>query len=196
MPATGTTETDPIHRSTAELESGLEHVRNSPADLGTLELIVRRPAVDEREVLDEGELDVTVGLVGDTWSKRGSTRTPDGGPHPGMQLNVINARAAALVACSPERWPLAGDQLYIDLDLCDANLPAGTQLAIGDAVIEVTDQPHRGCAKFSARFGPHALRFVNSAVGTELHLRGINAKVVSSGTIRRGDTVRKLTTST
>src|SRR5262245_65449812 len=123
---------DPLHRTAAELESGLDHVRRSPADLGRLELIVRRPAIDEREVLDEGELDLAIGLVGDTWRDRGSTRTLDNGPHPDMQLNVINARAAELVACSIERWPLAGAQLYVDLDLRDANLPPGPRPPIGD----------------------------------------------------------------
>jgi MOSC domain-containing protein YiiM len=179
------------HRTTAELEAGLDHIRESPSDGGTLELIVRRPAVDEREVLDVGELDVAVGLVGDTWTERGSRRSEDGGPHPDMQLNIMNARAIALLAPDEAQRPLAGDQLYIDLDLSDENLPAGTRLAIGDAVIEITDQPHNGCAKFAARFGQEAVRFVNSPAGKALHLRGINARVVQGGRIRRGDAVEK-----
>ncbi len=153
---------------------------------------MRRPAEDEREVLDEGELDLAEGLVGDTWQFRGSSRTPDGGPHPDMQLNVINARAAALVAADTDRRVLAGDQLHLDLDLSADNLPAGTRLALGSAVIEVTDQPHTGCQKFSARFGVDALRFVNSPEGKALRLRGLNARVVVPGTVRTGDTVRKL----
>ena len=171
------------HLTTPQLEAGVDDVRTAPSDAGRLELIVRRPAVDEREVLESGDLDLAVGLVGDTWNKRSSRRTEDGSPHPDMQLNLLNARAAALIA---------GDQLYVDLDLRDENLPAGTRLAIGSAVIEVTDQPHTGCAKFSSRFGADALRFVNSPIGTELKLRGINAKVVVPGTIRAGDTVTKV----
>ncbi len=184
--------TEPVHLSTHDLEAGLDDIRRSPADEGVVELIVRRPAVDEREVLEEGELDERVGLVGDTWSQRASGRTEDGSPHPDMQLNVMNARVIRLLAGSPDRWALAGDQLYLDLDLSEANLPAGTRLALGTAVIEITDQPHTGCQKFSSRFGGDALRFVNSPVGRELHLRGINARVVERGVVRAGDTVRKL----
>jgi len=179
-------------RTTDELLAGLDHIRKSPADEGTLELVVRRPAVDEREVLDVGVLDVAEGLVGDTWRVRRSTRTEDGSAHPDMQLNIMNARVAALVAGERGRWALAGDQLYVDLDLSEGNLPPGTRLSLGGAVIEVTDQPHRGCDKFSGRFGLDALRFVNSTEGMAVKARGINAKVVSGGTIRPGDKITKL----
>jgi hypothetical protein len=183
------------HLDSAALEAGLEHIRRSPADGGVVELIVRRPAVDERETLDEGTLTHEEGLDGDTWRLRGSQRTPDGAAHPDMQLNVINARVSALVAVDPDRRQLAGDQLHLDLDLSERNLPPGTRLALGNAIIELTEQPHRGCAKFSQRFGLDALRFVNSAVGRELRLRGANARVVVPGTVRRGDVVRKLPTA-
>src|SRR6185436_19826296 len=126
------------------------------------------------------------------WGRRGSTRTFDGSPHPEMQLNVMNARVIALIAQDESRWPLAGDQLFLDLDLSAANMPPGTQLALGTAVIEVTDQPHTGCGKFVERFGVDAMKFVNSSIGTELHLRGINARVVRPGRVWAGDIVRKL----
>ncbi|HEY1322336.1 MAG TPA: hypothetical protein VGF32_18915, partial [Streptosporangiaceae bacterium] len=168
------------HLDTAELQAGLGHVRESPPDHGTVEMIVRRPAVDEREVLAVGTLDVDAGLAGDTWPARGSSRTPDGSAHPGMQLTVINSRAALLVAQDPGRRQLAGDQLYVDLDLSPANLPAGTRLAVGTAVIEVSEEPHLGCAKFATRFGTEALRFVNSRTGRGLRLRGLNARIVTS----------------
>lgn len=180
------------HLTTAELEAGLAVVRQSPKDGGRLEMIVRRPRVDEREVLEEGELDLEMGLVGDTWLERGSSRTADGSAHPDMQLNVINARLLDLVAQDKARWQLAGDQLVVDFDLSETNIPPGTQLAIGSAVIEVTAQPHTGCQKFVARFGREAMLFVNSPVGKQLHLRGINARVVQPGTIRTGDAVRKV----
>ena len=175
----------------ARLEAGLEHIRRSPSEMGTLELIVRRPDIGEREVLEQGELDLTVGLVGDSWIKRGSRRTEDGSSHPDMQLNVINSRLVGLIAEDRDRRALAGDQLYVDFDLSEHNLPPGTQLSIGSATIEVTDQPHTGCAKFSQRFGLEALRLVNSPAGRELRLRGLNAKVITPGKIRRGDTVSK-----
>jgi hypothetical protein len=182
------------HRTMAEIEAGLAEVERSPQSVGTLELVVRRPAVDAREVLDKAQLDLALGLVGDTWNERPSTRTGDRTPHPDMQLNVINARFIELIS-GPDRrvWALAGDQLYVDLDLSPASLPAGTQIALGDqAVIEVTDQPHTGCAKFAARFGRDAHTVVWSDQGRRLRLRGLNAKVVVPGTIHSGDVVRVL----
>ena len=180
------------HLTMEELEAGLDEIRQSPKDEGRLEMIVRRPGTDEREVLRESELDLIDGLVGDSWRMRGSSRSADGSAHPEMQLTVMNARLIALVAQSKERWQLAGDQLFIDLDLSAENLPPGTRLAIGSSVIEVTAQPHTGCKKFTARFGRDAMKFVNSAVGQQLHLRGINAKVVQPGVIRVGGVVKKI----
>jgi hypothetical protein len=181
-----------VHRSRQELEAGLEHVRRSPTDGGTLEMIVARPAVDARTVLQEGWLDLDVGLVGDIWKTRGSSSTPDGLAHPDAQVTLMNARLAALVAGTADHGGLAGDQLYVDLDLSAERLPAGTRLRIGGAVIEVTARPHRGCAKFAARFGKEALRFVNTGDGLVLNLRGRNARVVAPGAIRQGDTVEKV----
>jgi hypothetical protein len=180
------------HLTTAELTAGLDEIRRSPADNGMLAMIVRRPRTGEREVLPEGELDLTEGLVGDNWSTRGSSLTPDGSAHPDMQLNIMNARVIALLAQDKERWPLAGDQLFIDLDLSADNLPPGTRLTVGSAVIEVTPPPHTGCQKFVTRFGQEAMKFVNSPLGRQLNLRGINARVVQPGLIRVGDTVKKI----
>jgi len=172
--------------STGNLRAGLEQVRAAPRDQGSLELIVRRPAEGEREVLEEAELDVERGLVGDSWSLRGRR------PNPKAQLTLMSARAAALIAGDRDEWPLAGDQLFVDLDLSGANLPPGTQLAIGSAIVEVSDLPHLGCGKFTERYGAEAREFVNSPEGVALNLRGINALVVQSGTVRRGDAVHKL----
>jgi MOSC domain-containing protein YiiM len=174
------------------LEDGLDHIREAPADSGTVELISRRPDVDEREVLSEAWLDVHEGLEGDTWRVRGSSRTPDGGPNPDAQLTLMNARAAAAIAGERERWALAGDQLYVDLDISRTNLPSGTRVQIGSAVIEFSEAPHTGCAKFQSRFGNDSLRFVNSPIGRELRLRGANCRVVVSGKVRVGDVIRKL----
>jgi MOSC domain-containing protein YiiM len=176
------------------LEESLDHIRRAPADGGTVELIARRPAEDEREVLDQARLDTHEGLEGDTWRVRGSSHTPDGGPNPDSQLTLMNARAAAAIAGERERWALAGDQIYVDLDLSVTNLPPGSRIQVGSAVIEFSETPHTGCSKFSARFGVDALRFVNSQVGRELRLRGANCRVIVSGTVRPGDEIRKLPT--
>ena len=180
-----------VHLSTAELEAGLDYIRRSPRDLGVLRMIVRRPQEDVREVVAKAELSLTDGLVGDNWKSRGSRHTPDGFANREAQITVMNARIIELVAQGEERWSLAGDQLYMDLDLSEDNLPLGTRLTIGSAVIEVSAVPHTGCKKFSARFGVEAMKFVNSADGKRLHLRGINARVIQAGTIRVGDLVKK-----
>ena len=180
------------HLTKSELEAGLDTIRQSPKDDGVLHLIVRRPAVDEREIVEEGVLDLRDGLIGDSWKVRSSSRTPDGSPHPEMQLNIMNSRVIDLLAQDKNRWHLAGDQLYIEMDLSAENLPAGSRLQIGDAVIEVTPPPHTGCAKFVSRFGREAMQFVNSEIGRELHLRGINARVVQSGKIKVGNVARKI----
>jgi MOSC domain-containing protein YiiM len=181
-----------IHLTRAELDAGLEHIRRSPRDHGVLELIVRRPRILAREVLQEGMLDPLTGLAGDNWDQRAAHPAARKDTAVDRQLTIMNARAIALVAQSKDRWPLAGDQLYLDLDLSDANLPPGSRLALGTAVVEITPPPHLGCKKFTARFGLEAMKFVNSPLGRQLHLRGVNAKVVQAGTIRIGDVVRKV----
>ena len=179
-----------VYATPAELEAGLDHLRAAPKDEGVVELIVRRPTVDERETVDEAELDLEDGLVGDSWRARG--RSGGRPANEKAQITVTNARSAALVAGDRERWPLAGDQLFVDFDLSGEHIPPGTQLAVGTAVIEVTDDPHTGCKKFSARFGLEALKFVNSPEGRALNLRGINTRVVQPGTVRVGDAIRRL----
>jgi MOSC domain-containing protein YiiM len=180
------------HVTTEALLAGLDQVRSAPADGGRLELIVRRPVTEEREELTQAELRTDVGLDGDNWAERGSRHTPDGSAERSRQLTLMNARAIALFAGDRSRWGLAGDQLYVDLDLSDDNLPPGSKLRIGGAVIEVSSAPHTGCAKFRKRFGADVSRFVNSSEGVQLHLRGVNAYVVEPGAIRAGDLVTKV----
>jgi MOSC domain-containing protein YiiM len=179
-----------VNPTLADLEAGLDHVRASPIEEGTLELIVVRTSPGRRKVLVEGELDLEVGLVGNDWIKRKprfGTRNPLG------QLTIMNYRAALLVAGTPERVPLAGDQLYVDFDLSTQHLDAGSRLAIGgDAVIEITTKPHRGCVKFTRRYGEDATKFLNTGIGIALNLRGRNAIVVEPGTIRPGDAVKRV----
>jgi len=179
------------HLAKDELEAGLERIRQAPADDGELVLVVARPAVGERDVLVEGRLDTEVGLVGDNWLPRGSRHTPDGAAAADKQITIMNVRVTDLVATTRDRVPLAGDQLFVDLDLSVDNLPAGSVLSIGDAVLEVSASPHLGCEKFVARFGAEAMRFVNSRVGRQLRLRGLNARVVVPGIIRLGDRVQR-----
>jgi len=179
------------HLSLAELEAGLDHIRQSPKDDGKVMLIVRRPGEDERESVQSAEIDLQQGLVGDNWKERGSRRTHDGSANIDAQITLMNARVVNLLAQDEERWSLAGDQLYVDMDLSDENLPPGTRLAIGSAVIEVSAVPHTGCDKFAARFGTDATKFVNSKEGKHLHLRGINAQVIQAGIVNVGDVVRK-----
>ncbi len=180
------------HLGHAEIESGIAQVLLSPKDAGVLEMIVRRPKVNEREIIETGVLDVENGLIGDNWLSRGSSRTNDGKGHPEMQLNVMNYRFALLIAGHRDRVQLAGDQLFVDFDLSPANLPPGVRLSVGSAIIQVTEIPHLGCKKFVERFGIDAMKFANSDFGRAHNLRGINAKVVASGEIRTNEIISKV----
>ena len=185
-------ETQIAHRTTAELEAGLEHVRASPRGTGTVELIVARPDVDLRVSLDLATFTIEDGLVGDNWRARGSEHTADGAANPEQQITLTNARYLELIAGSRERWPLAGDQLVVDLDLSDDHLAAGDRLGAGTVTFEVTAAPHTGCRKYAERYGRDAVVFANSPVGRSLHLRGIYVRVLEPGTLRVGDPISRL----
>jgi hypothetical protein len=180
------------HRTTDELDAGLEEIRRSPKDAGELVLIVCRPDAGERRELTEAVIDIEHGLVGDNWETRGSRHTEDGSAEAGRQITLMNVRAAALVAIEPDRRSLAGDQLYVDLDLSLDNLPAGTRLRVGETVLEVSPLPHTGCVKFIERFGADAGRWVNLGRGREVNARGINALVIEGGVVRVGQVVSTL----
>ena len=183
MPATTMT--------TDQLDALVDHVAAAPSEIGTVELVVARPATGARLVLDVGELRPGVGLVGDNYLERGSSK-PGGGPaDPLAELNLMSARALEAVAgADRERWPLAGDQLIVDFDLSAANCPAGTRLAVGAATIEVTTKPHTGCAKFADRYGIDAARWINSR--KDLRLRGVCAIVVVPGAVSPGDAIARV----
>jgi hypothetical protein len=181
---------DAFHLTAEQIDAGMDAVRESPRESGVLDIIVIRPGVDERLVLPLVEVDVDHGLAGDTWESRGSRMTEDGSANPGDQVTVMNSRFARLIAATEDRVPLAGDQLFMDLDLSWGNLPTGSRLTFDEVVLEVTDVPHTGCAKFRARFGMPALRRTNTPEGMDLRLRGINTTVVRGGMLRQGETAR------
>jgi len=183
------------HVSRSALEAALPYIRAAPTDEGVVQMIVRRPGKGKREVLSEGILDPAYGLQGDNWRQRGSSATADRSAHPDMQINIMNSRVTAALAQDKSRWQLAGDQLYVDMDLSEANLPPGSRLSMGTAILEITAEPHLGCRSFADRFGRDAVMFVNSDIGKKLHLRGLNARVVLGGVVVPGDTVRKETVS-
>ena len=183
----------PTLTTTAALEASLDHLRAAPADIGTLEMVVRRPETEAREILDEGVLDEAAGLVGDNWLSRATSRAIAEGRHLDAMITVMSARMVGLLGDTADVRALAGDQLYVDLDLSHDNLPAGSRIALGeDAVLEVSAKPHAGCKKFLSRFGEDALAFVNGDVGSRLRLRGLNARIVHGGVVRTGDVVRRI----
>jgi MOSC domain-containing protein YiiM len=170
----------------------LDAVRAAPADRGRVESIVLRPKVDERVVVQAAMIDAEDGVVGDSWRARGSSRRPDGSANPDSQVTVMSVRTLAAIEPDESRWPLAGDQLLVDADLSIDNLPIGSRFAVGDVILEVSETPHTGCSKFSARFGSDALRWVNSPEGRALRLRGMNTRVVQGGAVQVGDVIRKI----
>lgn len=183
--------TVPAESPARDLDQHLDHVLAAPRDAAPLELIVARPGPGERTILEAAVLDEGSGLVGDGWLARGSRSTPDHSANPAAQLTLMSTRVLAAIEPDRSRWPLAGDQLHLDLDLSAENLPVGTRLTVGDAVLEVTDLPHTGCAQFSARFGADALRWISTPTGRENRMRGMYVRIVKGGTVRLGDIVRK-----
>jgi MOSC domain-containing protein YiiM len=181
-----------LHLTETEILDGLTEVRRSPQDKGLLEAIVIRPGSEERLSLQRCRLSPEGGTEGDAWARGCWLKLPDGRPHPDVQICIMNSRMIDLVAGNRDRWELAGDNLIVDLDLSRENLGAGQLLSIGECVIEITEQSHNGCSKFSQRFGPSALKVVNSPTGKELRLRGIYAKVIKAGDIHVGDLITKL----
>jgi len=187
------TATDPNiqHRALDELRAAVPDIRLAPRDAGTVALIVRRPAVGVREVLDVGEFTPHEGLAGDSWQARECSRSADRTPHPDMQITLMSVRAIGAISPDATRWPLAGDQLFVDLDLTYEHLPPGTTLRVGSCLLEVTEQLHTGCGKFIERFGVDAMKWVNSPEGRALNLRGIYARVLTAGRVRPGDTIAR-----
>jgi hypothetical protein len=173
-------------------EAHLDRVRAAPRDTGRVEVIVRRPLRGERDLVQEAQLDTELGLVGDGWLARGSRHTIDGAADPACQLTLISTRVLAAIEPDRGRWPLAGDQVYVDFDLSVESLPAGSRLQVGTAQIEISEKPHTGCARFSERFGVDALRWISTPVGKAHRMRGLNARIVRSGTVQVGDTVRRV----
>ena len=177
------------HLALTELNEGLPDILGSPKDNGTLAGIVIRPKKGVRRELDSCELSLALGVHGDRWAEGCWKTTEDGSPHPDVQICIMNARCIALIAQERGNWAPAGDNLFIDLDLSPANTPPGTRLAIGTAVIEITDTPHNGCESFIARYGRDACVFVNTGEGKRLRLRGIYGRVVQDGRVSIGDVV-------
>jgi hypothetical protein len=177
---------------TSELELGVDEIKASPKDNGVLQMIVRRPKTETREIINAGEINLENGLEGDNWKARGSSAMPDGSADPEAQITLMNSRVIQLLAGDKENWQWAGDQLYVDMDISIDNLPPHSRIQIGSVILEISAKPHTGCKKFSGRFGIEALEFISTPLGKALRMRGVNAKVIQGGEIKVGDVVKKL----
>jgi len=180
------------HLTRAELLAGLPEILAAPKDDGRVDGIVVRPASEQREEVESIGISLAGGFEGDHWVRGCWMSTEDGRPHPDVQICIMSSRCIALIAEDRDNWAPAGDNLFVDMDLTPSNLPPGTQLSVGTAVIEITDTPHKGCAKFIERYGRDACVFVNMGDGDKYKLRGIYARVVKDGQLSLGDTIKKL----
>ena len=168
----------------ADLDAGWQQTEKSPQDMGTVDMIVRRPKPEEREELECATFSPEAGLAGDDWLRRSG--------NPEAQITMMNSRLINLLAGDKTRWSLAGDQLFVDLDISQDNLPPGTRLQIGEVVMEVSPLPHTGCTKFARRFGGAARKWIMSDQGVLERRRGVYTKVIVDGEIRVGDRIQKL----
>ena len=182
----------PRHLNREELQAGLPHILASPDDDGVLEAIVVRPVSEERREVTQCRLTLAGGVESDHWANGCWKSTESGDPHPDVQICIMNARCIGLIAQERENWAPAGDNLFIDMNLTPDNMPPGQRIAVGSVILEITDTPHKGCAKFIRRYGRDACVFVNTGDGDRYKLRGIYARVVQDGTVRTGDRVRKI----
>ena len=188
---------NPVHKPITELEAGFDRLLDAPRDGGVLELIVIRPVKEQRVMLAEAWLSPQEGVQGDNWAKGCWKSLPNGKPDPDVQITIMSSRLARLVMGEDKaHWALAGDQLVADFDVSEENLPVGQRLMFGEAMLEITAVPHRGCAKYRARFGDDALRFISTDAGRQMNLRGIYAKVVQVGRVRIGDAITKVASAT
>jgi MOSC domain-containing protein YiiM len=177
------------HLTIEQIEADMPDVFASPKNRGELEAIVVRPESEKRESREAVYLSPEGGVDGDRWA---SSKAQDGGPEPRAQVSLMNARLLKMIARDEKRMPLAGDNLVVDLDLSEANLPVGQKLTVGEVLMEVTDLPHTGCSKFAERFGTDALRYINAAERRSLRLRGLFTRVLEAGTVRVGDIAEKV----
>jgi hypothetical protein len=171
------------HLASDELERGYAQL-SPPKDSGELALICARGEDGQRSELQRAALSVRGGLPGDAWFRDCPEKVD-------AQLTVMRVDVARLFA-NGQSITLAGDNLFVDLDLSKANLPCGSRLRIGGALLEVTPEPHNGCLKFRQRFGADALRFTAEPNRHDQHLRGIYLKTVEAGEVAVGDTIEVL----
>jgi MOSC domain-containing protein YiiM len=180
-----------LHVSRESLDPHLPALQALGTETGSLEHIIVRPTEGERELPETAELTIEDGLVGDRWRATAHVHADETVSREN-QLTIASTRLLELIA-EPERWPLSGDNLLVDMGLDMESLPVGSRLGIGDTVVvQISEVPHTGCAKFSARFGSDALKFVNSPEGRRLRLRGVNAHVIVPGPVSTGDAVRRI----
>ncbi len=172
------------HRGESELEAALRALPAAPRDAGRLALIVRRHEGGARETPPRVRLSLEEGVPGDGWSRR-PPRDPE------AQLAVMRRDVAELIA-NGQPLTLFGDNLFVELDLSAANLPFGTRLRVGMALVEMTPKPHNGCIKFKGRFGRDALRFVQAKETRDQNFRGVYWKVIEAGDAQVGDAIRVL----
>ncbi len=181
-----------MHPTLEQLELSLETIAASPSKQGTVELIISRPETGKRVVHTIGNFSKTGGLEGDNWANDCWKTLPDGKSDPIVQIAITNTRLLAAICPDKSRWPLAGDQIYTELNLSKTNLPVGTRLSAGTVILEITQEPHLGCSQYAEHFGKDSLKFTLTPRGRELNLRGIYAKVIKSGSINTGDRISKI----
>lgn len=183
---------NPQHVTAEQLAAGIAELCDSPREQGRVDLVVVRPMQGKRQCLERVLISLEAGVVGDRWLTTSWKKLANGSAHPAVQVTLMNARCIRLIAGEPTNWAIAGDNLFVDLDLSRENLPTGARLKIGECILQITSVAHNGCWKFKDRFGEAAVKFVNSPEGKKLRLRGVHARVVQGGEVAVGDCIERL----
>lgn len=181
-----------IHPTRAECDAALTHILDAPKVSAPIDMLCFRPDYGVRSFPDRIQVSVARGIEGERWLRDPWLKLPDGRPDPRIQISVLPKRVADLCWRNRDVSPHPGDTLIADLDMTSANMPVGTRLQVGSAVIEVSDVFNNGCAKWYAQYGADSVKWINHRPHRPLRLRGILCRVVVDGEIRKSDLIEKL----